>query len=197
MKNIINSVYGAIIGLLVTYCYTELTSTYKWTNYSSLSTTIFVSIALIFIFEYLKGTKIFRRSLTKLSRAEGTWLVEVKDHADRPYSLCKIYISNGVWVFKGHGIDQDNKLASSWVSRDMSFNEVTEELSYTGDASVMITGDKIKNYGYISFTNCGIKKYCVGSGYFIDISETPKQVSMSLKRIDEKEYIERLNALTI
>lgn len=196
MKKIVSGIWGAVTGLVVTVAYEQIFSeALQWPQSASLFASVALGIGLLLIYEVAIESKAFIRWSSPLAKMEGAWRITLTDNALRPTSICKIYLPKSEYVYKGYGIAADGRMASEWSSRDVHYDEAKEEFSFTADAMILPTGQRVRNYGYIKFFKNANGCYEYGDGYFVDMAETLHQTHMTLTRVSDQDFDASVKAL--
>jgi hypothetical protein len=196
MKKAVSAAYGAVIALLVTVAHEHLFTQYlQWPPSASLTGAVAIGVVLLIAYELVGGSRVFARRFSPISKVEGAWKINVTNNKERPQSVCKIYLSQREHVYKGYGINVDGTIGSEWSSRDVHYDEEKDELSFTADATVLKTGKRVRNYGYIKFFKNADGKYDYGTGYFVDMADDLTQSHMTLTRIIEKDFDETVKEM--
>jgi len=189
MRKAVSAAYGAVIALMVTVAYEHLfTKSLQWPPSASLTGAIAVGIALLIVYELVRGNKALTKRFSPISKIAGAWRINVTNNKDRPQSVCKIYLSQREYVYTGYGINCDGTIGSEWSSRDVHYDEEKDELSFTADSTVLKTGKRVRNYGYIKFFKNADGGFDYGTGYFVDMADDLTQSHMTLTKIVEQDF---------
>ncbi|MZP31304.1 hypothetical protein GTO91_16475 [Heliobacterium undosum] len=194
MERVLPAAFGGIVGLLVTLIHDHLlTKTLSWPISASLFGALSIGAILLFVYELISNSAGFLRLTSPISRVEGAWAITIMKNGNRPESVCKIYLSHGRYIYTGYGISADGLLGSEWTSRDVHYDKKIDELSFTADATMVGTGKRIRNYGYIKFYKDAKGKYTYGYGYFVDMADELNHYHMKLTRISDEQFDEKIN----
>lgn len=189
MKKVLAAAYGAVIALLVTVSYEQFfTKILQWPVSAALTAAVSIGVLLLVFYELIGGSRAMSRRLSPIRKVEGAWKINLTNNDDRPLSVCKIEFARTDHVYKGYGINSDGTLGSEWSSRDLHYDEDQEELSFTSDATLMETGKRVRNYGYIKFYKNADGKIEYGNGYFVDMADELTQTHMTLTKIKDSEF---------
>lgn len=189
MRKALSAMYGGLIGLVTTAAHDQLfVQKLKWPISASLTGAVLVGVLLLLVYELVGGSKAISRRLSPISRVSGGWRISLTNNLDRPSSICKIYSSEGAYVYRGYGLKPDGAIGSEWTSRHVEFDDVQDELSFSADSMVVGVGTRYRSYGYVRFYKNANGKYDYGDGYFVSLSADAHQTHMTLVRIDDETF---------
>jgi hypothetical protein len=189
MKKALAAAYGAIIVLLITVAHDQVfAKQLNWPESAALVGSVAIGVVLLIAYELIGGSKALARRFSPFAKVEGAWRITLTNNHERPLSVCKIHFTRHNYVYNGYGINCDGTLGSSWSSRDLHYDEDQDELSFTSDATLMANGRRVRNYGYIKFSENANKTFEYGNGYFVDMADELTQTHMTLTRIKQSEF---------
>lgn len=189
MRKTASAGFGAMVALLATILYEQVfTEALEWPRTAALAGATTVGVVFLVVYELIGGSRAIARRFSPMSKIEGAWKIKVTNIPERPESVCKICVSEQKYMYKGYAIASDGTLGAEWSSRDVHYDSEKEELSFTGDATILTSGRIIRNYGFIKFFKNAGGKYESGNGHFVDTAEELTQGHMTLSRITEQEF---------